>query len=363
MKFKLLAVLLFCFTAAHSQIQNQKGNLVLNSGDTLTGIVTHYYDNPSEVLFYSKDIKQVFSAEQLHEIRLYNGEKFVPKFIVEHNRVVLLQVLLESSIISLYRREDNAISYFYVLKGNDLYRLENNKQTIYRNDKRYNGRDNKYIGILRMLMSDRPDLVERLNQIKLNESDLIEVISVYNAENVSYSWKEDAKQVRESNWLLFTQYSKLGSVYGSTANYSFGQMVGLQYYFSSKSRYSIKVSLDYSKYNLSDGELTVKGLGIRYQHDVKKTERYGVYFLLHLADIAQQSRTFNDQLPATKDGLIIMPRISPGLGLEIKPLSKLAAYTEINHVHTLNAPMFDKVALNSISFSLGLKYDFGSISR
>ncbi|MFD2999705.1 hypothetical protein ACFS7Z_04995 [Pontibacter toksunensis] len=356
MKLKLLLFLIFCSTVAYAQIQGEKGSLILKNGNILNGKVTYYYDNPNNIILNAhQDAKEMFSPEQVTEIKLENGEKFVAKPYTMEDSIIILQVLLESPKISLFRREDNSELHYYVLKDATLHKLENNDIVVYQETKTYRKKDRKYVGTLSSLMPDRMDLVEKLDKVQLNEHDLTEVILEYNKGDLSYYWKSDNKVRRKPNWIAFTQYSQYGSVLGTpTAGYSSGMMIGLQYYFSKHSRYSFKVSLDYSSYILDDEEFSVKGLGVRYQHDIKKAEKYSFYLLLHVADIAHLTVVNERQVITTAGQLVLLPRFSPGVGFEARPFPRMAVYSEINHL--LNLKYFPR------SFSLGLKYDFGRTS-
>lgn len=355
MKFKLLLLLFFCSLNTFAQIQNQPGNLTLFTGEVLQGAVTYYYDNPGKIVLHGQEgAKEVYSPKQVQQIMLQNGEKFVSRPYLHQDSLVVLQVLIESPQISLFVREDGGDEYFYVSRDRMVHRLENNKTIVDDGAKTYSRRDNRYVGTLGSLMPDRLDLTEKLHKIRLTESELADVITEYNKGQASYVWKTNGKVAKEPNWVLFTQYSQFGSIYGySTVAKSAGQMVGVQYYFSKHSRYSLKFSLDFASYYLDDEEVTMKGLGIRYQHEVKKMEKFSFYFMVHLADIGQLSST-GEGLADTEGNLVFLPRLSPGLGIEIKPLPKAAVYAELNNMTQLgNIPK---------SFSLGLKYDFGSTS-
>lgn len=357
MKFKFLLFLIFFPAAVFGQMLNKAGELTLLNGDTLTGDITYFYDKPSQIVFSSENLsKQVYPVSQVREIKLENGERFVSKKYDAQgdNTYVVLKVLIESSKISLYVREENAAEYFYVSKDDALYRLENNDVETRQDNNTFRQKDNKYIKTLSMLMPDRIDLFDKLYKIQLTEQELTTVLLNYNQGDVTYFWNNDFKGIKESNWVAFAQYSKFGSFQDDqTTAYSAGQMIGLQYYFDKNGRHSLKISLEHSKYTTEWEKLEVTGLGFRYEFEFKQAEKYGAYFLMHLGEIAQVNRIKKDLRDYSE--LTVLTRFSPGVGFEIKPLPRIATYAELNNLLFLkHGPK---------SFSVGLKYDFGATTR
>ncbi len=331
--------------------------MTLASGDVLTGAITYFYDSPSEVILYDEmGVKKVYEPKQVQTIKLDNGEKFITKYYRVNNdsSALLLQSLIESPGISLMMMENNATVYYYVSKGNTLYRLENNDVEVRQGGTVYKRKDNKYIGTLSSLMANRFDLLEGITKTSLNEKDLTKLVLDYNKGNISYSWRSDNASAKEHNWVFFAQYSHYGSSPDNpVTSRSSGQMLGLQYYFSKHSRHSLKVSFDHSYHRLGGDRIEATGLGFRYEYAFKKAETYGVYLLVQLADVAYLVETEEGE-QQTYSHLALLPGFSPGLGFEVKPWSKLAFYAEINYLLRL-----DEIPK---SFSVGLKYDFGKTS-
>lgn len=354
MKFKLVLFLLFFPAALYAQIQSQKGLITLKSGDNLTGTVTYFYDQPNEIRFSGdQGTRQVFTADQVSEIKLNNGEKFVAKRYKTNadSASLVLKVLIESPKISLYVREENSTEYYYVSKGDVLYRLDNNNVYESQGDKKYLRKDHKYIGTLSSLMYDRIDLVQQLEKTSLRESSLTKIIREYNQGEAIYEWQGGKKAGKEPNWVFFTQYSKYGFSKNSPIEArGYGNMAGLQYYFSKHSRHSIKASMDYSSFRFGEEKAQTYGLGLRYEMAFKKAEKFSAYMLVHLMDIAYVSYSLPEE-GYNENGLKSALRFSPGIGFESKLLPRMAAYAEINNLLILEElPR---------SFSLGLKYDFG----
>lgn len=355
----LICAMLCCFTLSFAQVQNEKGSVVLKNGMVMHGSITYLYDQPLNVIIHdSTGVNSTISPEQLKTINLDNGKRFISKTLIgkQDSSVLIFQTLIESPKISLFVREENDNKQFYVLKDNVIYDLVNNGQIIKTNDGTYKSYDKKYIGILKILMADQPDIIKKLDKIKLYEDEVVEVITEYNKGELTYFWQSNNKIKRGSYWVIFGQYSNYGSYLGGvqTINYCYGVVGGLQYYFTRSSRHSLKFALDYSNYNLAKynsltGEYSLDNFkaysfGCRYEYDFLKANKYSIYLMLHIADISYYIETNPQSM-----GLIFYPRLNPGLGFELKPIKHIAFYAELNNILQIN--------YIPNSFSAGLKYD------
>jgi hypothetical protein len=357
MKLKLLLFLIFFPAAVFGQMLNKPGELALRNGDILTGYITYFYDKPLEIIFSSENgTKQVYAAEQVRNIKLENGERFESKkyHAKGDSSYVVLKVLIESPKISLFVREDDATEYFYASKDDALYRLENNKIYENKGGKRYVREDKQYVAILGAFMRDRIDLVQDLPKVKLKAHSLAKVISEYNQGEETNHLMTGNIGKKEPNWVFFTQYSKFATPKDIPASMNaFGNMVGVQYYFSKDSRHSLKASVDYlfTSINNESGELY--GLGLRYEWAFKRAEKYNIYFQVPIGELGYAVYNTNNS-EWNKDGFAAYLRLHPGIGLELRPLPRMAVYGEINQLFNFaNLPR---------SFTFGLKYDFGKTS-
>lgn len=85
------------------------------------------------------------------------------------------------------------------------------------------------------------------------------------------------------------------------------------------------------------------------------TQRTNIYGNLHIADFAYVSE-YDHKDNSTKDwDLSPVVRVSPGIGIEYKTLKRLSFYAEINNLAN--------VSYIPYSFSVGIKYDIGKITR
>lgn len=361
---KKIFIILFYFHSmlAFAQINYERGKITFPDGNSMNRTISYFSDRPTEIIIEdSLGRTGMLSSVQISEMSLVDGRKFVSKsFGKEQDSIrLILQSLIESPEISLFSVDESGTTIFYVSKNNVLYKLEKNERIIKNESGTFKNYDNKYIGTLKALMADRPDIANQLDKIQLNETGMVDVISRYDKGNVTYFWQKNSKIRKIPYWVLLGQYCNYGSyLYGErTVAYSYGLKTGLQYYFSKGSRHSFRFTADYSKYNLKNTSNTIFdrvdvyntiSLGCSYEYDFVKTSAYSVFLLMHLADISYYSVLYHGDDTSEK-GVFLFPRISPGIGAEIKPFSRLGFYGEINNI--LNLEMFP------YSFSIGVKYD------
>ena len=361
-KIICLFLLLVVSSYGFAQINFERGKVDYKSGEVKYQTISYYSDKPTDVLIHDSLGKvSEISSGLVDKIILDDGRKFVSKVFRTGNDslIFIFQCIIESPGISLYSREEMVNLHYFVSKNDVLYKLENNEKILRNEDGAFKSYDSKYIGTLKALMADQPEMAARLDNIKLTENDIIDVITKYNRGNLTYFWKSGIKSKKQPSWVLFGQYSNYGSYYygEATVDNSYGILTGLQYYFFRGCRHSLRFTMDYSVYKLESTasgyfdyieELKTFSLGCRYQYDFVKTIYYNFYFLLHIGDITYYSEYDYGRLTG-ENGIFPVIRISPGIGAEAKPFPRLGFYAELNNVLRLD--------VIPRSFSLGVKFD------
>lgn len=359
-----------------SQIQNERGKLILEGQDTIVGLITYYDDISTNVIYTdNSDNSNSCTIDCINEIILDNGVRFTTiDYDDNDDGKVFVQKIITSDLISLYGSEENGTTYFYINKDTITYRLENNR-LIEKNDKniRYARYDRKYLGSLKMIMSDKPELFDRIDKLKLTEDDIMALVLDYNQGNVEYIMSTAiAKSKSISNWVAFAQYSHFGTYFQTqpTFDYSYGYFIGTQMYFSRSRRHSLKFLFGYSRYNTEKtiffGHASQKqeyyysnfiSLGITYEYIFILTNRTHFYAQLQFGEIGyltEFDKKTNTETETSRN-FYPMPRLSPGIGFEYKTKKRLSFNLEINHL--LNAAYIPE------NFSVGIKYDIGKVTR
>ncbi|NQU35881.1 MAG: hypothetical protein HQ521_21845 [Bacteroidetes bacterium] len=386
MKNLLTFFLTFITFFAFSQIQNEKGKLILETNDTIVGSISYYDDFSSTVTYIDKNNNgNSCTIDCINEIILNNGIRYTTLVYPDgKDGKVFVQKVIESNLISLYASEENGAIYYYVTKGDTIYRLENNyliekqsmnktsvNQVMKKNDNRkYSRSDNRYLGSLKMIMIDKPELFDKIDELKLNENDLIDIILEYNQGIISFMMTtEKAESKGITNWVAFGQYSHFDTYYFSEPTYgnSYGIFAGTQMYFTKSRRHSLKFSIGYSQYKLK--KETKVGYGVYkrvkanavvydfefiYEYIVFMTRRTNIYANMHIADFAHVTKYYDDDNTKYDSYTLPIPRFSPGVGIEYKSQKRFSFYCEVNHLL--------KASYIPLNFSFGIKYDIGKIT-
>ncbi|HEY4651662.1 MAG TPA: hypothetical protein VIG72_09615 [Pontibacter sp.] len=343
----LLALLLLLnVSSCFAQIQSEQGRLILNNGQELSGSITHFYDNPSEILLQGTDkTKSTYKATEVAEIQLADSRRFV--VLPFNTNPLVFQLLVDTDKISLLKRETPSPE-FYIAKDGQVHLLENNEKVIRIDGKDYKQKDNRYVGVLMTLLQDRVDLADRIQQTKLKEQDLAALVLAYTNGSVSYYSQNTAMVRKDAYWLAYAQLSnyKLKDVtVGPSLNYE----VGAQYYFSRGGRSSLRFGLNYATHKAEDVNTLTCMLITSYQYDFVKTSNLNAYLASSFFALGYAKVDWIEEQNSESSFLAGFP-INPGLGFEYKPSGKLSFYAELNQLLLLKSLPHN--------YSLGLKYAF-----
>ncbi|WP_439882224.1 hypothetical protein ACSX1A_03475 [Pontibacter sp. MBLB2868] len=359
-KLLLFSILFFFSLCASAQIQKEQGRIIREDGQELTGFISYFFDSPDEIFYWdAQDEKHIFSPDQITEIRLFSGQRFISKPFKSPSAInnQVFKVILITDKISFYVREGTN-KEFYVEKDGTIYKLENNVKLIKEQGKELKSYDYQYVSVLSQLLSDRMDLVSNLNQIKLQEKDLLKVLTEYANGDIKYYYTPNAKETNENNfWSVYTQYSNHGSKNANveTEGFSFGYQIGLQYHFGKGTRSSVKLALDRSTYSFSESNVKALSLVAKYQYEFLKKSNYTTYVVAQVLEFAKTDIDYTDSWHKDYKSGGLGIGIRPGIGIEAKPSDKVSFFIEIN----------DLLYMGSIpkNFSVGLNYRLGKTSN
>lgn len=180
MKFRLLALFLIPSLFTFSQIQNERGKIILETNDTIVGSITYYDDFSSTVTYIdNNNVKNSCTIECINEIILNTGVRYTTiEYDDQQDGRVFVQKIISSDLISLYASEENGALHYYVTKDSVSYKLENNEvkivkkiengivsyyafknnkyyklnindKALSKDDKQFTTYDHRYIGILK----------------------------------------------------------------------------------------------------------------------------------------------------------------------------------------------------------------------
>lgn len=304
MKKLLTLYLVFSIYFLAAQIQNEPGTIILDTGDSITGSISMYNDLNFEVLYTdSSNIQQSCSLNCVDEIAMQNGMNFttIHESDDTSNRIFVQKILIAPKM-NLYSHITGGNKYYYVTKDGISYRMVLELREIEKDGKRYQYYDKKYIGTLKYLMADRPDLFSEIDKLGLTQVSLIKLLKDYNNDNIIYTYSpEEIERLPQSkpNFVAIFQYSNIASAPwdGPVSRYSYGYSAGIQMYFTRGKRHSFKINAGYWKYNLKATKQLATttydysyidefyGITFTYEFDFIITPKTNVYVNAIIADM------------------------------------------------------------------------------
>jgi len=173
------------------------GYIVLNSNDTITGLVDFVKSNAAyRSCHFKADSKDETIKYKPAEIKAYGFlmdkvfvSRYVPGTDKKQERVFLNVVI--SGLVTLYQFEDA----FYLEKDDRLlHKLSNETIEAVVDGKVIVKNTNRHVAIFNMLMADLPQLKDKVEKVKLNEESLTRFVEEYNTfKGVSSTIYKDRK--------------------------------------------------------------------------------------------------------------------------------------------------------------------------
>lgn len=347
MRLKLILLCIFLSSCVVAQIADKKGSIELLNGTRTRGMISYYEIQQKD--FHVRDsngLRHIYPPALVKNVMLDNGEKYITYSLASETTTsyLILQSLIESEEISLFRKLKSGHPEFYVLKEGQLYFLQNDKIMASRDSLQTD--KHKYIRTLIHLMADKPGFDKKAENIRLHETGLTRLISAYNNGISSYCRKPKSR----SYWSVFGQFS--GYSYINTHNPTPGKSVssGIQYNFTQSLRSALKLSFDYRYFHDSYSDLSSYNMAVIYAFAILNEEHYSLYVLANITDLSYFLYTDpeNDHINYTH--IAFRPHLHPGICLEITPGKRFSPFVEYNGLSNL-----EKYDYN---FSFGLKYKF-----
>jgi hypothetical protein len=184
MRKLLLSIILSLFVFAGFSQKYLPGYILTNEGDTIHGELLNQNEVEASkkcILRNEEEIK-TFLPNDINGYRYSDGNYYISKEIVSGttNTPVFLRFLLKGTIeLYVYYSPLTQKEMFYILKDDKIVELENNESIIYKDGSRYKRYDKKYIGILKYLYSDAPEVLKDVDKLSFSSGALIKISEDY----------------------------------------------------------------------------------------------------------------------------------------------------------------------------------------
>lgn len=184
---KLQVVLLFLIFVLNSYAQSnfKPGYYVTFSNDTIWGLIDNKGEksNSKSCIFKENDISETkrFGPSEIKSYRFIDNKYYISKKIkisgVE--KTVFLEYLLNGIVNLYFYRDLNNYLYFIESEDGRFHELTNKPTNEEDATSTYSQKSNKYIGVLKALLSDCNQIQNDLNNVSLGHSSLIDITKEY----------------------------------------------------------------------------------------------------------------------------------------------------------------------------------------
>jgi len=182
-----LIFLLFMTVNGFSQSDFRKGYIILNSNDTIHGFI-EYRGNKSNArkCVFIKDItnktgKKEYSPDEIKAYRFIDSKYYISRNISSEGkeRLLFLEYLIHGKVDIFYYRDETG-EHYLADKGNSrLVPLTNEEKDIYDRDVLYKAESKQYIGVLKYLFQESPEVSKATDRTLLNHKSLIKITRDY----------------------------------------------------------------------------------------------------------------------------------------------------------------------------------------
>lgn len=202
----LFLVTFFCHTS-YAQNDSKPVYIISSIGDTTFGIgyIGWSQDYCSFKGLNSSEFRQI-SPEEVNTFRIIDGKKYISGQVPDFDGKIkwfFLEFLVDGKV-DLFTIGNS--ERFYIQKeGGEILELNDNIQEIIKIEgKRYNKQDKRYIGKMKLLMSDAPELFPQIEKLEnLNQRELVDLsVNYHNSVCTEYECINYAKKIPRITYKL-----------------------------------------------------------------------------------------------------------------------------------------------------------------
>ncbi len=189
--FQLVALASILSIQIFAQTDFRAGYVIKNNNDTVYGQIKYLgSQNSSEKCIFQKDSlseEQIFTPTDILGYRYENKKYYVSKSVSSNGKTkdLFLEFLINGVVDIYYFRDEMEDHYFIEERNGNLIELKNKVSNIKQNNDTYQKESKEYIGILRYVFKDQPDIQNKVDQTKLSHKSLINIAKNYHIQACS----------------------------------------------------------------------------------------------------------------------------------------------------------------------------------
>jgi hypothetical protein len=200
---------------SYGQKDYKRGYVITFDNDTLFGTIglNSNYRNSRSCYFQSNKDQEVkvYAPADIKAYRVENSKYYVSKEVTWNDKkeLVFLEFLLDG-IVNLYYIKESISEYYFIERDTALILLSNDERRIVvestvasgKDDKTYLTNSNQYIGVLKYLFQDSPEVMKDISNTQFDYKPLINLTREYH-ESVckDYSCIDYTKNTKMSVYL------------------------------------------------------------------------------------------------------------------------------------------------------------------
>jgi hypothetical protein len=200
-----------------SQSNYKNGFIIDNKGDTVYGLIKNLsLIGISQKCWFRKSEKSEAVCYTPYNIKAFsyiNGKYFVSKLIKVGKDIqpTFLEYLISGKANLFYRKDEKGDHYYLQNENDSIYELLNSEVEIYKDDVKYVHYKNEYIGMIKIIFKDCPEIRTEINKSEFSHESLINLTKDYH----NYVCKDKACIIYDKDIKLKTSISCIVGVYMS----------------------------------------------------------------------------------------------------------------------------------------------------
>ena len=179
--------MLFTFNYTLAQYDFTKGFIIDNKSDTIYGLIDkNSLSTSSSYCYFKRDSIENIKKYTPFEIKQYsieNKKLYISKSVNINDTIqnYFLEYIVKGSVNLYYFQTKKMFDYYAIEKDGEIYLLNNNEIVTYdANERLVKKNTNQFYGMLKYLMNDEPEVVNKIKITDFNYNSLKNIVKEYN---------------------------------------------------------------------------------------------------------------------------------------------------------------------------------------